>query len=170
MSWLSIASLIAPISCFTVRVAVMNLDAEEKTLQVRLIDLEGTIVGTGTMTADLLAANGHIARFLDEFNWDEPAPGLTHFQGVLEVVPSNGQVAATVLRLSSGKSSESTRCADSRENISAPLNAASWFRSVMPSPAWMTCRRRPRASPRAPSLTSGSWSWRHYTSAGTLVL
>ena len=83
-------------------VAVMNLDAEEKTLQVRLIDFEGAIVGTGTMAADPLAANGHIARFLDQFNWDESAPDLTHFQGVLEVVPSNGQVAATVLRLSSG--------------------------------------------------------------------
>ena len=83
-------------------VAVMNLDAGEKTLQVRLLDLEGTIVGTGTVTADPLAANGHIARFLDEFNWDEPAPDLTAFQGVLEVVPSNGQVAATVVRLSSG--------------------------------------------------------------------
>ena len=84
-------------------VAVMNLDAEEKTLQVRLIDLEGAIVGTtGTMVADPLAANGHIARFLDEFNWDEPTPDLTAFQGVLEVVPSNGQVAATVLRLGSG--------------------------------------------------------------------
>ena len=83
-------------------VAVMNLDAEEKTLQVRLIDFEGAIVGTGTMAADPLAANGHIARFLDQFNWDESAPDLTDFQGVLEVVPSNGQVAATVLRLSSG--------------------------------------------------------------------
>ena len=83
-------------------VAVMNLDAEEKTLQVQLIDLEGAIVGTGTIAADPLAANGHIARFLDEFNWDEPAPDLTAFQGVLEVFPSNGQVAATVLRLSSG--------------------------------------------------------------------
>ena len=83
-------------------VAVMNLDAGEKTLQVRLLDLEGTIVGTGTVAADPLAANGHIARFLDEFNWDEPAPGLTAFQGVLEVVSSNGQVAATALRLSSG--------------------------------------------------------------------
>ena len=72
-------------------VAVMNLDAEEKTLQVRLIDFEGAIVGTGTMAADPLAANGHIARFLDQFNWDESTPDLTDSQGVLEVVPSNGQ-------------------------------------------------------------------------------
>ena len=41
-------------------------------------------------------------RFLDEFKWDEPVPNLTDFQGVLEVTPSNGQVAATVLRSSSG--------------------------------------------------------------------
>lgn len=83
-------------------VAVMNLDAEEKALQVRLISLDGTEVGTGTVTADPLAGNGHLARFIDEFMWDEPAPDLTDFQGVLEVVPSHGQVAATVLRISSG--------------------------------------------------------------------
>ena len=83
-------------------VAVMNLDAEETTLHVRLINLEGTVVGTGTMAADPLAGNGHVARFVDEFIWDDPVPDLTDFQGVLEVVPSNGQVAATVLRSSSG--------------------------------------------------------------------
>ena len=83
-------------------VAVMNLDAEEKTLQVRLIDLGGAVVGTGMMATDPLAAKGHVARFLDEFKWDEPVPNLTDFQGVLEVTPSNGQVAATVLRSSSG--------------------------------------------------------------------
>ena len=83
-------------------VAVMNLDGEETTLQVRLLDLEGTVVGTGTVSADPLPAKGHVARFLDEFKWDDPAPDLTDFQGVLEVIPSNGQVAATVLRSSSG--------------------------------------------------------------------
>ena len=33
---------------------------------------------------------------------DDPAPDLMGFQGVLEVTPSNGQVAATVLRSSPG--------------------------------------------------------------------
>ena len=83
-------------------VAVMNLDTEEKTLQARLIGLDGTEVGTGTVTADPLAGNGHMARFIDEFMWDEPVPDLTDFQGVLEVIPSHGRVAATVLRISSG--------------------------------------------------------------------
>ena len=83
-------------------VAVMNLDAEEKTLQVRLIDLDGTEVGTGTVTADPLAGNGHVARFIDQFIWDDPVPDWTDFQGVLEVIPSHGRVAATALRLSSG--------------------------------------------------------------------
>ena len=83
-------------------VAVMNLDAEEKTLQVRLIGLDGTEIGTGTATADPLAGNGHVARFIDEFKWDDPVPDLTDFQGVLEVVPSHGRVAATVLRVSFG--------------------------------------------------------------------
>ena len=83
-------------------VAVMNLDAEEKTLQVRLIDLDGTEVGTGTVTADPLAGNGHVARFIDQFKWDYPVPDWTDFQGVLEVIPSRGRVAATALRLSSG--------------------------------------------------------------------
>ena len=83
-------------------VAVMNLDAEEKTLQVRLIGLDGTEVGTGIVTADPLAGNGHMARFIDEFIWDDPVPDLADFQGVLEVIPSHGRVAATVLRISSG--------------------------------------------------------------------
>ena len=83
-------------------VAVMNLDAEEKTLQVRLLDLEGTVVGMGTMSTDPLPGKGHVARFLDEFVWDQSAPDLMDFQGVLEVTPSSGQVAATVLRSSSG--------------------------------------------------------------------
>lgn len=83
-------------------VAVMNPDAEEKTFQVRLLDLEGTVPGTGAVTADPLAAYGHVARFLDEFHWDDPVSDLTDFPGVLEVMPSGGQVAATVLRLSPG--------------------------------------------------------------------
>ena len=83
-------------------VAVINLDAEEKTLQVRLIDLDGTEVGTGTVTADPLAGNGHVARFIDQFQWDDPVPDWTDFQGILEVIPSHGRVAATVMRLSSG--------------------------------------------------------------------
>ena len=82
-------------------VAVMNLEAEQTVLQVRLFDLEGTVMGTGTMSTEPLSAKGHIARFLDEFIWDEPVPDLTDSQGVLEVTPSNGQVAATVLRSSS---------------------------------------------------------------------
>ena len=83
-------------------VAVMNLGAEETTLQMRLFDMEGTVVGTGTVSADPLPSKGHVALFLDEFIWDEPAPDLRDFQGVLEVTPSNGQVAATVLRSSPG--------------------------------------------------------------------
>ncbi len=83
-------------------VAVMNPDAEEKSLQVRLIGLDGTEVGTGTATADPLAGNGHVAKFIDEFEWDDPVPDLKDFQGVLEVVPSHGRVAATVLRISFG--------------------------------------------------------------------
>ena len=83
-------------------VAVMNPDAEEKSLQVRLIGLDGTEVGTGTATADPLAGNGHVAKFIDEFEWDDPVPDLKDFQGVLEVIPSHGRVAATVLRISFG--------------------------------------------------------------------
>ncbi len=83
-------------------VAVMNPDAEEKSIQVRLIGLDGTEVGTGTATADPLAGNGHVAKFIDEFEWDDPVPDLKDFQGVLEVIPSHGRVAATVLRISFG--------------------------------------------------------------------
>ena len=83
-------------------VAVMNLGAEETALQVRLLDLGGKVVGIGTMSAEPLAGRGHVARFVDEFIWNEPSPDLTDFQGVLEIVSSNGLVAATVLRSSSG--------------------------------------------------------------------
>ncbi len=58
----------------------MNLDAEEKMLQVTLLDLEGTVVGTGAVSAAPLAGRGHVARFIDEFVWDEPAPDLTDFE------------------------------------------------------------------------------------------
>ena len=83
-------------------VGVMNLDADQTSLEVRLSDLEGVVVGTGAVSAQPLAGRGHVARFIDEFVWEEPAPDLTDFRGVLEVIPSNGQVAATVLRSSPG--------------------------------------------------------------------
>ena len=83
-------------------VAVMNLDAEQTGLEVRLLDLDGTVVGTGAVSGEPLAGSGHVARFVDEFEWDDPAPDLTDFRGVLEVTPSSGQVAATVLRSSPG--------------------------------------------------------------------
>lgn len=83
-------------------VAVMNLDVEEKMLQVTVLDLEGTVVGTGAVSAAPLAGRGHVARFIDEFVWDGPAPDLTDFRGVMEVISSSGQVAATVLRSSPG--------------------------------------------------------------------
>ena len=104
-------------------VAVMNLDAEEQTLQVRLIDLDGHEVGTGTVTADPLAGNGHVARFIDQFSWDEPVPDWTDFQGVLEVIPSQGQVAATVLRLSSGNNMASLPVAPTTPSASGELTA-----------------------------------------------
>ena len=83
-------------------VAVMNPVAEEKTLEARRFDLEGAVVGTGTITADPLPGHGYVARFVDEFIWDEPAPDLTDFQGVLEVVALSCKVAATVLKSSPG--------------------------------------------------------------------
>ncbi|MDA2939030.1 hypothetical protein MYX75_12315, partial [Acidobacteria bacterium AH-259-A15] len=86
--------------------AIMNLDVEEKTLQAELVDLGGNVVATGTASRaenpQPLAANGHIALFLDEFNWDV-APDLNNFRGVLKVTASIGQIAATVLRLNPGE-------------------------------------------------------------------
>ena len=82
-------------------VAVMNLETEQTTLQVRLLDLHGMVVGTGAVSAEPLAGRGHVARYVDEFKWDAPAPDVTDLQGVFEVISSNGQVAATVLRSSS---------------------------------------------------------------------
>ena len=102
-------------------VAVMNLDAEEQILQVRLIDLDGTEVGTGTVTTDPLAGNGHVARFIDEFQWNTPVPDWTDFQGVLEVIPSHGRVAATALRLSSGNNMASLPVAPVAASASGEL-------------------------------------------------
>ena len=41
-------------------VAVMNLNAEQTSLQVRLLDLKGAVVGTGAVSGDPLADRGHV--------------------------------------------------------------------------------------------------------------
>ena len=65
----------------------MNLDAEEKTRQVRLPDLKGTVVGDRSGHGDPSAANGHVDRFPDEFRRAEPAPDLTDLSGSMEERP-----------------------------------------------------------------------------------
>ncbi|MDA2924063.1 hypothetical protein MYX65_05300 [Acidobacteria bacterium AH-259-L09] len=88
-------------------IALMNLDGVEKTLQTELLDLNGQIVATGTVSRKEdpqkpLAPNGHIALFLDELNF-EGSPDLSKFQGVLKVTASSGQIAATAIRQSPGE-------------------------------------------------------------------
>lgn len=77
-------------------IAVINLETTDQTIQVELLNPNGQIVATGTLS---IKPAGHVARFVGdpEFNWTVP-PSLT-FQGTLRVT-ATGQIAATVIRQS----------------------------------------------------------------------
>jgi hypothetical protein len=85
-------------------VAIMNLESTAQTLQVELSDLTGASVATGTLGTSPLVGNGHVARFLNdpEFQFSG-SPDLSVFRGVLKVTVSGGQIAGTVIRQSPGE-------------------------------------------------------------------
>jgi len=89
-------------------IAIINPDPEAKSLLTELRDPEGNLVATGTFGpqggTQPLPGGGHIATFLDDpqFNF-QGSPDLSSFRGILKITASGGQVAATVIRQSSGE-------------------------------------------------------------------
>jgi hypothetical protein len=83
-------------------IAMMNLDPSDTTANLQLSDPEGIQVATARLDgANSLKGNGHIARFLPEFNWT-PSVNFSNFTGVLKVTTA-GSVAATVLQIRPGE-------------------------------------------------------------------
>jgi hypothetical protein len=79
-------------------IAVMNLEAEEITLDLELLDPDGREIATAQA---VLVGNGHRARFVNQFEWSESIDFLD-FQGLLKV-HSTGQCAATVIQTRPGQ-------------------------------------------------------------------
>ena len=78
-------------------VAVMNLEDRAVTLQVRLLGPSGDLVARALLDEeDALAPHGHLARFVNEFPWDQPID-FSDFFGLMEMTAS-GRIAATVLQ------------------------------------------------------------------------
>lgn len=85
-------------------IAVMNLEGEEVTLMVELLDANGNVVATAMSDPDSTSvpARGQRALFVDQFKWDSEVD-FSDFQGTLRVT-SSGDVAATVIQLRSNPS------------------------------------------------------------------
>ena len=105
----AVSSFIAPVEMdvpngILTGVAIMNLESTTQTLQVELSDVSGASIATGTLGTSPLAANGHVARFLNdpEFQFSG-SPDLSVFRGVLKVTASSGQIAGTIIRSSPGE-------------------------------------------------------------------
>lgn len=79
-------------------VALMNLEAEENTLDVQLYDAQGQVLAETQIT---LPAMGRDAIFVNEFAWDQ-AVDFADFEGSLRV-RSSGRLAATVIHTRPGQ-------------------------------------------------------------------
>ena len=79
-------------------VAMMNLEEEQLTLTADLLDSDGTLLDSVQLS---LASLGHLAIFLDEFDWDNSID-LNLFEGLLRV-RSNGRISATVIQTRPGQ-------------------------------------------------------------------
>jgi len=72
-------------------VSIMNLEDEETTVSLQLLDAEGRLQATGQVT---LPPRGHLARFIDELTWS----GVPNCNGTLRgVVEGTGRVAVAVV-------------------------------------------------------------------------
>ncbi len=79
-------------------IAVANLENTAVDLELRLYDSDSGQVDTAGVS---LAGNGHIARFLEEFQW-QGNTDFARFEGIVEVL-SSGRIGATVLRVRPGQ-------------------------------------------------------------------
>ncbi len=79
-------------------VAMMNLEEEQLALTADLLDSDGTLLDSVQLS---LASLGHLAIYLDEFDWDDSI-GLDLFEGLLRV-RSSGSISATVIQTRPGQ-------------------------------------------------------------------
>ena len=77
---------------------MINLETEQLTLTADLLDSEGTLLDSVQLN---LAALGHLAIYLDEFDWDDSID-LDLFEGLLRV-RSSGNISATVIQTRPGQ-------------------------------------------------------------------
>ena len=75
-------------------IAIQNLENEEVTVTLRLLDGEGEEVATATLPA--LAAMGHTSFFVTDIDW-APDVDLSTFQGTV-VGTATGRIAATMIQ------------------------------------------------------------------------
>jgi hypothetical protein len=73
--------------------AVMNLEGEELTLELALLDEDGDVLAQAQI---LLPALGQLARFADEIAWDSPVD-FSDFRGTVQV-SAVGRTGATVIQ------------------------------------------------------------------------
>ncbi len=83
-------------------VAMMNLEDTDLAVGLRLTDGEGRPLARATLSgSDSLPAGGHLARFVDGFDWDEPVD-FSAFAGLLEVSAA-GRLSATAIQTRPGQ-------------------------------------------------------------------
>ena len=80
-------------------IAIMSLEDEEVTIQLRLCDTEGNVISTASVT---LPARGHTAQFVDQFAWDPPVD-FSNFLGLLKAIVDGKQLVATVIQARGGE-------------------------------------------------------------------
>ncbi len=78
--------------------AMMNLENEEVTVDMELLDRDGNLLATARV---ILAAMGHLASFVNQFEWDSPID-FSSFQGILRAA-ATGNIAATVIQTRPGQ-------------------------------------------------------------------
>jgi len=83
-------------------VAMMNLEGVDLAVGLRLFDREGRVLARAELSGnESLPAGGHLARFVDGFNWDESV-NFTDFGGLLEVSAA-GRLSATAIQTRPGQ-------------------------------------------------------------------
>jgi hypothetical protein len=75
-------------------IALQNLEDQDLIMDLELTTIDGDLVSTGTLT---LPPKGHLARFVDQFQWNDNVD-FTDFRGLLKVKVS-GRGAATVIQV-----------------------------------------------------------------------
>ncbi len=75
-------------------VAIMNLEGEKVTLELRLCDRDDELVASAQID---LVMMGHLAMFVSEFPWDDPELDFANFEGTLKAT-ATGRIAATVIQ------------------------------------------------------------------------